>query len=71
MITIAKYTPAQADAIKRYREKNDYVELHCRVSKNKRDIVKTHAESVDGSLNKFINRAIDETIERDNEKGQC
>lgn len=63
-----KYTPAQAQAIKKYRENNKYIELRCRVSEEKRDIIKAHAETTDGSLNKFINRAIDETIERDNEK---
>lgn len=68
MITIAKYTPAQAEAIKRYREKSNYVEVHCRVSKEKRAIIKAHAEQQAESTNAFINRAIDETIQRDNEK---
>jgi len=65
---MSQYTKSQAEAIKKYREKNNYIEIRCRVSKDRRDKVKSHAESTDGSLNKFINRAIDETIQRDKEK---
>ena len=35
------------------------------VPKGKKDIVKTHAEARSESVNGFINRAIDEAIERD------
>ena len=35
------------------------------VPKGKKDIVKTHAEAHSESVNGFINRAIDEAIERD------
>lgn len=49
--------------------KNTYDEIKVRVPKGTKEEIKDHAESSDGSLNKFINRAIDETIERDNEKG--
>lgn len=38
------------------------------VPKGKKDLIKEHAEATDGSLNKFINRAIDEVMERDKEK---
>lgn len=67
---MGQYTQAQAEAIKRYREKNNYIEIRCRVSEQRRDKIKAHAESIDGSLNKFINRAIDEQIKRDKEKQQ-
>jgi len=64
---MSKYTSAQAEAIKKYREKNKYIELRCRVSEEERDKIKAHAEKKDGgSMNKFIKRAIDETMERDN-----
>ncbi len=33
--------------------------------KGKKDIIKAHAESKGESVNSFINRAVDETIERD------
>lgn len=48
--------------------KEKYEDLRVRVPKGKKEKVKAHAESMDGSLNKFINRAIDETIERDSKK---
>lgn len=60
-----------SEARKRANEKyvkNTYDEIKVRVPKGKKEKIKTHAESIDGSLNKFINRAIDEAIERDNEK---
>lgn len=48
--------------------RNKFDSFLVRVPKGKKEEIKTHAESIDGSLNKFINRAIDETMERDNEK---
>lgn len=60
-----KYTSAQAEATKRYREKNPYIELRCRVSPEKRDEIQAHAKKTDGSLNKFLTRAIEETMQRD------
>ena len=47
-------------------EKYDRVNLT--VPKGKKEIIKTHAETQGESTNAFINRAIDETIARDNEK---
>lgn len=44
----------------------DRVEL--KVKKGKKDIIKSHAESKGESLNGFINRAIDETMNKDNNK---
>ena len=45
-------------------EKLDRVNLT--MPKGQKDIVKAHAESQGESLNAFINRAISETMERDN-----
>lgn len=42
-----------------------YDEIKTRVTKGKKDTIKAHAESKGESLNGFINRAIDETMERD------
>ena len=53
------------------REKNKYNakaydRVALQVKKGRKDIIKQHAEQHGESLNGFINRAIDETIERDN-----
>ena len=42
-----------------------YDEIKVRVFKGEKDTIKAHAESRGESLNGFIKRAIDETIERD------
>lgn len=44
-------------------EKLDRINLT--VPKGKKDIIKAHADSRGESVNAFINRAIEETIERD------
>lgn len=46
-----------------------YEDLRVRVLKGKKAIVQAHAQQQGKSLNGFINEAIDEKIERDNEKG--
>ncbi len=43
-----------------------YDEIKVRVTKGQKDEIKSHADSKGESLNGFINRAIDETIKRDN-----
>ena len=55
---------AQQEAVARYNAKS-YDRIELKVKKGRKDIVKTHAESKGESLNGFINRAIDETMERD------
>lgn len=45
-----------------------YDRINLTVDKGKKEILKSHAEEQGESLNGFINRAIDETVERDNEK---
>lgn len=55
---------AQQKAVNKYmREKYDRINLTVR--KGKKDLVKAHAESKGESVNTFINRAIDETMERE------
>lgn len=46
--------------------KAKYEDLRVRVPKGKKEIVSTHAQAHSESVNGFINRAIDETMERDN-----
>lgn len=58
---------AQRRAVAKYNAANyDRVEL--RLEKGKKDVVKAHADGRKESLNGFINRAIDETMERDSSK---
>ena len=57
-------TEAQKQAQKRYMEK--YVEVKVRMTHERREYVKLHSDRFDkGSTTAFINRAIDETMERD------
>ena len=52
------------ESIKRYEDKAYDTEL-VRFHKGKYDIIKAHAEAHSESVYGFINRAIDEAIERD------
>lgn len=53
---------AQQKAVAKYMQQN-YDEIKVRVPKGKKETIKAHAEKNGESLNGFINRAIDETIE--------
>ena len=58
------------DAQRRARDKwlNEKVEtINIRVPKGKKTLIKEHADKLEESINAFINRAIDETIKRDND----
>ena len=57
---------SQRKAVAKYNAKS-YDEIKVRVSKGNKDITKAHAESNGESINGFVNRAIDETMERDKE----
>lgn len=48
--------------------KNNYDTLITRVDKGKKTALQSYAASKGESLNGFVNRAIDEAIERDNAK---
>ena len=63
-MTVSK---AQQRAVNKYMKEN-YDEIKVRVDKGKKEIIKTHAEAGGESVNGFINRAIDETLERDKQK---
>ena len=52
------------ESIKRYEDKA-YDKVLVRFPKGNKDIIKAHAEAHSESANGFINRAIDEAIERD------
>ena len=55
---------SQRKAVAKYNAKS-YDEIKVRVSKGNKDIIKAHAEGKGESLNGFVNRAIDEAMERD------
>jgi predicted HicB family RNase H-like nuclease len=59
-----KYSEGQKEATAKYNAKT-YDEIKTRVKKGEKADIAAHAEKSDGSLNKFMNRAIKETIERD------
>ena len=57
---------AQRRAVAKYIAAN-YEQILLRVKKGKKAVIVEHARKTDnGRVNEFINRAIDETIERDN-----
>lgn len=63
--TKKKISEAQRRAVAKYNAANyDRVEL--RLEKGQKAVTKAHAEAQGESLNAFINRAITETMERDN-----
>ncbi len=55
---------AQQKAVSKYMKEN-YDEIKVRVKKGKKEKIKAYAVSKGESVNEFINRAIDETMERD------
>lgn len=59
-----KYTEAQKKSAKKWDAANlDRVSIA--MPKGQKDIIKAHAEARGESVNGFINRAIEETMERD------
>ncbi len=56
-------TEAQIRAQKKYME--NFVEIKVRMTADKRTTVQEHAANMGESATAFINRAIDETMERD------
>lgn len=60
-----KISKAQQKAVHKY-VKNNYDRIELTVKpKGKKELIKSHASEQGESLNGFINRAIDEAIERD------
>ena len=63
-ISPQKYTEARKEGNRKWDTANlDRVSVA--MPKGKKDIIKAHAEARSESVNGFINRAIDEAIERD------
>ena len=59
-------TKAHLEGNRRYLEKQDSVLI--RIPKGRKAELQAHAEQQGESLNGFVKRAIDETIERDKER---
>ena len=58
---------AQKRAIKKYdHEKIDRIPM--RVPKGKKEVIQEHAAQYGESVNAFLNRAVDETMEHDKQK---
>lgn len=60
------YTQAGNKAVQKYNKKA-YDDLRIRVKKGEGDNIKAHAVKQGESVNAFVVRAIDETMQRDNE----
>lgn len=63
---MAPISKAQQKAVAKYM-KNNYDEIKVRVTKGKREMIKTAADAVGKTLNKYINEAIDEKMQGDSE----
>ena len=62
----SRYTEAQAKAAKKYLTET-VEDVRIRVPKGQKTIIKTHAESQGESMNQFVVRAIEQTMERGNQ----
>lgn len=62
-----KNSDARIKANNRYNEKA-YDRINIAVPKGQKTVIQTHAETRGESINGFIKRAIDQTIERDREQ---
>lgn len=58
---------SQQKAVSKYMKQN-YDEIKIRVKKGRKAIIQAYAETNGESMNSFIDRAITETMERDNQE---
>jgi len=63
-----RYTEAQATAAKKYLTES-VEDIKIRVPKGQKAVIKEHAENQGESMNQFVIRAINETMERDSNQG--
>lgn len=61
-------TKAQQKAVNKYMATN-YDRINLTVPKGQKDEIKAHADSMGESVNGFINRAINQTMETDKKEG--
>ena len=62
---MAPASKAQQKAVSKYMKEN-YDEIKVRVTKGKKEKIKDHADTKGESVNAFMNRAVDETMQNDN-----
>ena len=62
----SRYTEAQAKAARKYL-KESVEDIKIRVPKGQKALIKAHADQQGESMNQFVIRAINETMERDNQ----
>ncbi len=64
--------PEKTDAQKRAQKKymSNFVEVKVRMTPEKRSLIQEHALKLGESSTGFINRAIDQQMERDKEEGR-
>ena len=60
-----KYTEARRDGNRRWDAAN-LDRLSIAMPKGKKELIRAHSEARGESMNAFVNRAVDETMERDN-----
>lgn len=60
----SRYTEAQAKAARKYL-KESVEDIKIRVPKGQKAVIKAHADRKQESMNQFVIRAINETMERD------
>jgi Arc-like DNA binding domain. len=63
----SKISKAQQKAVNKY-VKNNYDRINVTFPKGKKEKLKEHAQKQGESVNAFIIRSVDETIQRDNTK---
>lgn len=63
----SRYTEAQAKAAKKYLSET-VEDVRIRVPKGQKAVIKAHADSQGESMNQFVTRAINEAMERDQNK---
>ena len=63
---IVAVSKSQQKAVHKYVKAN-YDRMELTVPKGRKELIKAHAEAHSESVNGFINRAIQETMERDND----
>jgi predicted HicB family RNase H-like nuclease len=66
-VNLIPASKAQQKAVTKYMKEN-YDEIKVRVEKGRKSDIKAHADSRGESVNSFIGRAIDETMERDKQE---
>ena len=66
VVTMSPASKAQQRAVNKYMKKN-YDRVNLVMPKGRKDAIRVHAETNGESLNGFINRAIDEAMERDDQ----